>query len=361
MHDIFIIKEILQHILSFVPRKLIMPCVITCKSFHDAIKIDHNQDNVAKNSDMFSLLKIPYSSKAIINIAGKYKNNEIVLYLINKNLDLLGDLEICKIIGYIGNEYLLSKLIGTRISRAIVGICEGSHIDLFEKYKNKLYRYDLFDMVKAACKTNCIDMIHNVINYATKTFIAKTFDSEDMVNGEIFGKCANENGNDIILYIKNLMTYDDFVTDYISPICEGLIEGNHYDILVWFLDEEIVKNNGEYYCENFELVKYLIINNKFKMFSRVLSKYCLKWIYEGYNIVKNDKFKWAEDHHLDFCALVDLCIDYRRIEILTFLITDIRFNLIRHQEFLNKSQLLNFDDVTNVFITNSHLFIDYKE
>ncbi len=359
MHDIFIIKELLEHILSFVPRKLIISCALTCKRFHDAITIDYNQDNVAKNSDMFSLLKIPYYTKAVINVAAKYKNNEIINYLINKNINLLDDFGVFRSIGYIGSESLISKLKTNYISTVIIGICEGLHFDLFEKYKNKLYNRDLFDVIKVTYKSDCKEMIYNVISYCSLQFGG----NEDIEYGEICGKCARENEKDVLSYIKTLMRQDNFDDDpeYINFVCEGLIEGNHHDILVWFLNQEIVKNNGGYYCENNELVRDLVVNNKIKMFCDVVSTHCLKWTYKGYYVVNYGEFDWAENHHLDFCVLVELCIDYRRIEILTFLIEHIRFNLIRYQEFVNKSQLLQFDDITNVLITNKHLFIDYVE
>ncbi len=360
MHDIFIIKELLQHILSFIPRKLIMPCALTCKSFHDAIKIDRDQDTVAKNSDMFSLLKIPYSPKAIIKLASKYKNNDIIEYLLDKNINLLDDYDMPKIIGYIGSEYLLEKLGKNYLSFAIIGLCEGLHFDLFEKYKHNLQYRQVYDIIEAAYKTDCFDMINNVFCLVNK-YCAY---AEAVNNRKINGLCTKKNENGVLSYIKNLILTIDINSNIISSICNGLIESEHYDTFVWFLNEEIVKNNEKYNCKSNELMEGLIINNNFKMFCYVISNNCFIWWSEdkNCNIVVEYDFGYGQlEGDIDFCELVICCIDYRRIEILTFLINYIRFNLTRYQEFLNKSQSLKFDDIANVLISNSHLFFDYKE
>ncbi len=356
MHDIFIIKELLEHILSFVPRNLIIPCAFTCKRFHDAIKIDHDQDSVAKNSDMFSLLKIPYSSKAIINIAAKYKNNDIIEYLLNKNMHLLCDFTICEIIGHIGNEILLEKLTDPHLSFGITGLCGGLQFELFEKYKHKLSSRDVYEVVRIAYKTGCYDMINNVLCHFTGFWE----NGMDITDGKMVGLCARENETDVLLHVKNLLITTHMESYNISIICDGLIEGEHYDTFIWFLNEEIVKNNGKYACKSDTIMECLIINNNFKMFCYVITNNCAKWSYNGYYVVMSDSQAWFEDDYLDFCNLVDACIDYRRIDMLTFLINHIRFNLKHYQQFLDKSQLLKFDDVSNVLITNSHLFMEYS-
>ncbi len=364
MHDIFAIKELLQHILSFVPRKLIILSALTCKNFHDAITIDYNQESVAKNSDMFSLHKIPYSAKAMINIAKKYNNNIMIGYLLEQNVNLLDDSSICQIIGYIGDEYLLNKISSDNLSFAVIGICEGSHINLFEKYKDYLsYNCHIFYVVKYAYKMECVAMINAVNRYIIKNY-PNNLDNNEY--GEIVGLCSRKSEKDVLLYIKNFMLTDkfnmdvDYIPDYIYCICDGLIEGEHYDTFVWFTNEEIVKQRGGYFCDSSEIMGILIKNNNFKMFQYVLLNNCRKWQYKDYYISLN-KWTYDIDDHIDHHELVDYCIEYKRIEILTFLINHIRFNLTRYQEFVNKSQLLQFDGVTDVFITNKHLFIDYVE
>ncbi len=367
MHNIFIIKELLEHILSFIPRKLILPCAFTCKSFYYAIAIDYNQDTVAQNSDIFSLLKIPHSPIAVINIANKYDNNDMIKYLLEINTNLLDDDNICQIIGNIGDEYLLNKLSDGKLSAAVIGICEGLCVDLFEKYKDKLYYGShLFFSVKNVYKMNCDEMINNVIGYVIPKFPENI---DDIGYAEIVGSCARRNENDVLLYIKKFILTDkftmdpDYFLDYISCIGDGLIEGEHYDTFVWFTNE-MIKDNGEYYCnyycENETTIKILIINNNLKMFQYVLLNNCRKWHNENYYIALN-KWTYGNSDYIDFFELAYYCIDYRRIEILTFLINHIRFNLTRYQGFLNKSQSLKFGDITNVLISNKHLFIDYRE
>ncbi len=360
MHDVFIIKELLEHILSFVPRKIITPCSLVCKNFLDAIKIYYNQDTVAKNSDMFSLLKIPYSPIAVINIAAKYKNSEIIEYLINKNMNLLGNYDICKIIGYIGSEHLLEKITEEySLLLAISGLCEGLQFKLFDKYKHKLSYRDIFEIVKAAYKTNCNEMINNVLFH-----INPLENHRDIREGKMVGICARKNENDVYLHIKNFMLTIEMDLYNISIICDALIEGEHYDTFIWFLNENAIKNNEKYICKSDEIIEQLIINNNFKMFCYVISNNCFIWWSEdkNCNIVVEYNFGYGYlQGDLNFCQLVECCIEYRRIDMLKFLINHIRYNLIRYQEFLEKSQSLKFDDVTNVLILNKHLFIDYRE
>lgn len=360
MHDIFIIQELLEHILNFVPRRLIIACVLTCKNFYNTIPIDYNQDTVAMNSDMFSLLKIPYSTRAVISIAGEYNNNDMVEYLINKNPKYLEDYEVIRIIGYLGNEHLLSKL-STKIQSSyvmIIGLCEGSHIKLFETYIKYLHNFDTFELVKIIYKLNNHEMKNKIISYAKET---RPGYNEVLIYGKLVGKCARKDQNYVFKNIQKLITNNKFSQyDYITYVCDALIEGEHYDILIWFLDQEIIRKQYKYECNDDDNMQRLIKNNNLKMFSYILTNNCAIWSYKGYNVVQNVR-DISEKDYLDFCGLVECCIDYRRIEILTFLIHHIRFNFIRYQEFLDKSVSLKFDEITNVLTPNKHLFISYIE
>ncbi len=358
MHDIFTIKELLQHILSSIPKKLIIPCVLVCKSFHDAIQIDYNQDTVAINSDMFSLLKIPYSPKAVVNIAAQYNNIDMVKYLINKNIDLLDDSDLCQTIGYIGYEDLIKQMSRKNTAYAVIGICEGLHVELFEKYKSHdFYNYD---MTMAVYKTDCVEMQHRVNDFLNEG--RNYYYDIDVEAAKINANCAKKNANEVLKFIQNLIDTNIFVkdTDYIEYACDGLIEGGHHDIFVWFQEQITnIDDSYMYTCENDMLMECLIKNNNYKMFAYVLTNNCVR---KGYHdgryriIIENYGL-----HTLTFCKLAICCIDYRRFNMLTFLIEYIEFNLVRYQEFLNKAQLLKFDDIVRVLVSNLHLFKEYNE
>ncbi len=358
MHNIFIIKELLEHILSFIPKKLIIPWALTCKTFYNATKIDFDQESVAKNSDMFSLHKIPYSIKAVMNIAADYNNVDMIKYLLNKNTNLFDDYDTIKIIGRTGDENLLSKVPTKYLSTATFGICEGLHFDLFEKYKSHLHKLDNFELVTMVYKLNNKDMIRQAINYVAKF---QPGYNEGLIYGKLVGKCARKNEIEVLLYIQKLLSKNKFRQyDCITYVCGALIEGEHYDILLWFLNEEVIRTQYKYECSDNDSMERLIKNNNLKLFKFIIANHCVIWIHKGHNVVHEVTEITGEDY-LDFCGFVELCIDYRRVEILTFLITYIRFNFIRYQEFLDKAQSLKFDDITNVLISNKHLFMEYDE
>ncbi len=358
MHEIFTIKELLQHILNFIPRKLIMPCAFTCKSFYYAIAIDYNQDTVAKNSDMFSLLKIPYSSKAVVNIAAQYNNIDMVNYLINKNIALLDDSELCQMIGYVGDEDLITQMPTKNIAHAMIGICEGLHIELFEKYKtHDFYNYD---MTMAVYKNDCVDMQDRVNEFLDNG--RNYYYDIDLKGAKINGNCARKNANDVLKFIQNLIDTNIFSddTDYIEYACDGLIEGGHHDIFVWFQEQITnIDDNYMYTCENDMLIECLIKNNNYDMFTYILANNCVrKGYYDGRYRIIIDNYGL---HTLNFRKLAVCCIDYRRVHMLTFLIEYIEFNLVHHQEFLDKAYLLKFYDIVQVLVLNSHLFKEYNE
>jgi hypothetical protein len=311
---------------------------------------------------MFSLLKIPYCPKVVANIATLNNNIEMVEYLINKYEDIKDDDELCQNIGFIGNEYLLNKLTDTgNLSSALVGICEGSHIDLFEKYKD--VDYYVYDMVKKACKIECDDMLHTIMNNII---------SINFTDAKINGRCARKNANQVFEYIKNLIDRNK-IKHYIPNICEGLLEGGHYDIYKWFLGDKIDKSDcynkniieeliktsnckiNTYECFNDEIIKNIIRHNDYKMFTYILSNNCKNiWVdYTG-------RMMSATGAYLDYRELVQYCIDYRRKDMLKFLINYVMFNIVQYQKFLDRAKLFRFDDIYDILILNAHLFKEYK-
>ena len=105
----FTIKELLEHIISFVPRNIIINCALVSKSFYNGIKIDTDQESVAKNADMFSLLKIPYCPTIVINFAAQNNNVVMFEYLLAKHEIDINNSKLCRSIGQSGNEYLINK------------------------------------------------------------------------------------------------------------------------------------------------------------------------------------------------------------------------------------------------------------
>jgi hypothetical protein len=304
---------------------------------------------------MFSLTKIPYSPRAVINFAQKYNNIEMIEYLLKNELCTLNGPYKNNMIGYTGNEKLLDELTTEQLSSAFVGIFEGNHVNLFEKYKTHIFFHmDVYEIIKIAYKTNNIDILDEIIpGYVTNT-------NELSQSAIITGKCSMKNNNDVLLYIKALIDTNKIYSDYVfDDICDGLIEGEHYDIFMWFTNKENINHDGEYACSNEELMEKLIINNNFKFFTHIIMNNCEKWKFENYYCVVKDPYPYEADDHLDFCYLVDCCIDYRRIDMLLFLIGYITFNMEHYQRFLDKAKLLKFDDIANILISHSHLFKSY--
>ncbi len=349
MHNIFLIDELLQHILSFIPRKLIIPIAITCTHFYNSISIDYNQESVAKNSDMFSLFKIPYSPKVVINIAMRHNNIDMVDYLIKQNEKLLDDRYLCQSIGYIGYEKLISKLNGFNLGHAIVGVCEGSHVELFTKYYDKRINSE-YDIQAIISKNNCTQIQQILGNY----YIYERQDAK------IYGKCAQKNKNTVIEFIKELIEINNFSNNS-DNICDGLIDGEHYDIFVWLQNEKYLWTEEYYFCCFNEVVENLIRNNNYQFFTYVLLNHCQQLM--EFNI--EHKPKYIEDFgfldNLDHKKFVLLSIDYKRIDFLEFLLKHITFNTIRYEEFISKAKTLQFNNIMEILIANKSLFKDYDD
>ncbi len=131
------IKELLGHILSFIPKRDIHLYASTCKSFYEAIPIIQDQKLVAELGDMFSLKKIAYSPKIVMSIACCFNNVKIVNYLTNKLLVNQIYFGMSQAIGFSGNEDLINKIndkYPLKMNEVFLGICEAGHVTLFDKY-----------------------------------------------------------------------------------------------------------------------------------------------------------------------------------------------------------------------------------
>ncbi len=343
MHNIITIKELVQHILSFIPRKIIVPCALTCKHFHNAITIDYNQERVAINSDMFSLIRIPYSLIVVANIS--IRNNNIVMfeYLLKKHKFDFRDIEgLYRSIGYSGNEILLDKIMGKSFPELDmkIGICEGSHTNLIDKYD----LYNNYFCVKEIYKTNVDKQkIDTIVSDKYMKFELDIFTTE--------GYCATGTLINVKSYIQQIID-SNLIKDYTYYIYRGLIHGNNYDLVVW-LDKMY-----KFPCNENYLMKDLIVKNNFKIFTYLISSLN--------NMFCNGRIKFITFdflHHseVNYANLAYFCIEYRRLDMLEFLMENIIFNKFRYQEFLAKAEILSFNDVKNLLQKNSHLFEVYDE
>ncbi len=342
MHDIFLIKELIQHILSFIPRNLIIPCALTCKNFYNSITIDYNQETVAKNSDMFSLLKIPYSLIVVANVAVRNNNIEMFEYLLQKHeFDIRSIEGLCKSIGYCGNINLLDKNLIKNHARLdiLLGICEGSHVELFDKY-------DVY------CDYECMIEIYKTNVDKTKIDkIALSRHEEELNEIIIEGSCARESSQDVKKIIQELID-NNLIMENIYNVYRGLIFGNHYDLIVWL--DKIYK----FPCNDNCLIKELIVKNNYKLFTYLISSLNNNFCDGRINIIV---FHWYYTDEVQYTNLVDFCIYYRRLDMLEFLIKNIIFNTIRYEEYVEKAEKLLFDDVKTLLIKNSSLFETYDE
>ncbi len=343
MYNVIIIKELLQHILSFIPRKIIFSCALTCKHFYNAITIDYNQENVAKNSDMFSLTKIPYSLMVVTNISARNNNIEMFEYLLQKHKFNINDIEgLSKSIGYSGNEKLFNKI--TTFSNSyydmLFGICEGGREGLYDKYNV----YDNYYCIKQIYKTNInrqkIDKIalEKYTNFEHDIFVVE-------------GYCSIGNLTDIKSYIQ-LIIDNNLIKDYKYYIYRGLIYGNHYELIIW-LDKMC-----KFQCDGNNLMINLIVKNNFKIFTYLISSM--------HNNFCNGRIKFIEPmqhniNEINYINLVEYCIEYRRLDMLNFLIKHIIFNKFRYQDFIAKAELLSFNDVKKLIMANLSLFEVYDE
>jgi len=359
----FTIKELLEHIISFVPRNIIINCALVSKSFYNGIKIDTDQESVAKNADMFSLLKIPYCPTIVINFAAQNNNVVMFEYLLAKHEIDINNSKLCRSIGQSGNEYLINKhknnietiglngindLIHTEKKHYLYkqikfGICEGLHENLFDKYS-----------IYTDCKCQVILYKTDIDKKKLHQYINDH--NIDLINElryvEIEGYCSRKKSDEVKLFIQNLINAGDIV-EAIDYVFDGLIDGNHLELFIW------LNKNYEYSCDSNKSIEKLIIKNNFNMFIHILLNNC-------HTPFLNKKIRyvgsyWFESYGIDFYSLALDCINYRRIEMLKFLLAHITFNNNRFNDFIKNAELFKFDDIRELLILNKNLFEDYDD
>ncbi len=368
--------DIINIILSFCSRKTLMRIVITNKQLYDLIPIDQNQENVAKNGDMFSLLKIAYSPDVVVNIAARNNNVIMVDYLLDNHFNLLGD-ELYESIGFSGNEFLLDKINHSyQLFYALVGFYQGSHMDLLEKYVPLIN----FNFRVANNQRSYINTYKNMLTYAIiynfsdeqiKKYINKYLPHDSLIGmyeeQKIFVYCATQSMENVKIYIESLhdkfmerraekdkkksaIQFSDSVIflgyfwKEIYFVLKGLIYGGHYELFVWFQNKygknlyyPIYVNETHYTIYDDDLIIMLIKNNNFQLFSLIISDY--------YEEVKKENH-----NNYYFQIFVKKCIDYKRLNMLEFLFTNIEFSEYDYRNFHEKSLFLKFKDVTDIII-----------
>lgn len=328
------IQELLIHILKFIPRKAIMPCVLTCKDFLNNVLIDRNQESVAKNDDMYSLLKINYSPLAVVHIAIKYNNMHMVLFLLNRNPEIITS-NLCGRIGYAGNEKLLGKLNYEQLEIAKYYICVGLHHDLIKKYDctSSLHRYyQVFGGYAHGKHPNLKSANVSEVNIRC---------------ARMMGKVSIEDKDKVTKYVQKILKNRKIYQCY-DNVFASLIVMGYYDIVKWLFDrtEKGYGTRNIYDEEPLEL----IIDNQYELFVGFISTRCVidlkRVIYTG------DKYEYKAN--LEMVALY--CIDYKRANMLTFLLNKVIFSKATYDKMLVKAQELKFNDMEMLLKDNISFF-----
>ncbi len=379
VNNLILPPEIVNVILSFCSRKTLMRIAITNKQLYNALPIDYNQETVAKNGDMFSLLKITYCPNVVINIAARNNNIIMINYLIYNCSSLLYDPELSESIGFGGNEYLLTKLANNQQwLNAFVGFFQSSHIDLLEKYVPIVnFKFD-----HANNQTNYINAYRNMvthgiisnfseeqikkytIKYLPHNFFLGTYEEQ-----KIFVYCATQTTENIKIYIESLHykfmehraekdkekeeidnqyynsnTFIGYFWKDIYFVLKGLIYAGNYELFVWFqnkygkdLYQPIHDENTYYTIYDDNLIIMLIKNNNLELFSLIISDY--------YQVIKKQGY-----HSFYFDKFVKNCIDYKRLNMLEYLFTNIDFCEYNYRSFHKQSKVLKFKDVTDIIL-----------
>ncbi len=372
--------DIINVILSFCSRKTLMKIVITNKQLYDLIPIDQNQESVAKNGDMFSLLKIAYSPNVMVNIAARNNNVIMVDYLLDNHFNLLND-ELYESIGFSGNKILLDKINHPyQLFYALVGFYQGSHVDLLEKYVPLIN----FSFSIANNQRSYINSYKNMLTHAiiynfsdeqTKKYTDKYLPHSSLLGmyeeQKIFAYCATQSMENVKIYIESLhdkfmerraekdktksaiqfsksVIFLGYFQKEIYFVLKGLIYGGRYELFVWFqnkygknLYRSIYDYETHYTIYDDELMIMLIKNNNFQLFSLIIPDY--------YEEVKKNGYTSSSY----FKIFVEKCIDYKRLNMLDFLFTNIEFNEYDYRNFHEKSSFLKFKDVTSIIIKHA--------
>lgn len=351
MMDTFDISELTHHILSFVPRHLIGPCLFVNKKFHNAIPINNDYKNAVKNGDLFSLNKIMYSPIDALNISKNYKHKKIIEYLIKCKQTLLekyGYIDnILQTIGYIGDDDMFKSFCNSKhyysgqmeymsdlqlyLPPYMIGLCEGMYYELVEEYKQQIsLGYSLSNIISNAFKQNDSDAIFKateLCKYYNTIFIHDS--------SKIHGLLLRQNIScgDLEKIIEGDLSRNKFVY-----ICSGLLEGGHYKLFRWLINQDKIKNLE--FAIDFEYKLYVfVINDDYKFFSHILLNYS--------NLTCR----------LFYDTVALRCIDYRRIDMLLLLFKHIKFNEIDKNQFIERCDCWGYDDIKKIIVEHEKIDI----
>lgn len=309
--------DIVPVILSFVPRRAILSAVLVNKYWYKSVLIDADQESVACNNDMYSLLKIPYSVMVVINIAARRNHTNMISYLLKMHSGLSINRDLSRSMGVGRNEAFINPVHYT--SDLMVGIYEGEHLDLADKFvANGIER---FDIVKFAYKSENIAFHAKVENIYTGLI---NFDK-----AKIIGYCSRNNKEFVYNVINDLIQTGKF-EEYLDEVCIGLIESNHYDIFKWLHNK--VEHVKDFNCDSFEAnesVKCLIRYNNYEFFKDIIMN-------------TNDRF-----HGMNM-SIITYCIHYRRTNMLKWLLSDTDAYVFRCKDLLHLATSLKFDDIVHI-------------
>lgn len=337
MSCIFDIDDLVGSILTFIPRKDIGPCLLVNKRFYKMIDIDYDQESVARNEDMFSLGKIKYSPVAVMEIAMKYKNVNMMRYLIHDYKKLRRTTtELGIVLGFIGDGTLTKQFskYDYRSESYTLGLFNGLHIHLITDSMKSKFSYDytgeIFVNVYKENDTHMKILLNTIIDRENEIYHTP----HKYIEFKLIGKCARKDLKfDKLKQLQN--KYDDY--SYVN-ICYGLIIGNHYDMFMW-----MVANNNDYSCRNYKNFEYIIHHNNLKFFTCVFLDY-----FGNFNF-RNNKHKNISDPDMwRFGDVAKRCIDYKRNDMLLLLLDYIKFDSDTYQQILQYAIDLGFDDMVEL-------------
>jgi hypothetical protein len=363
MNDIFNIDELVENILSFVPRAMIGSCLFVNKRFNKLIKVDDDYENVARNGDLFSLNKIVCSYDAVINIAKKYENIAMMEWIIkNKRTMLLYDWQYANFVGFIGdidllNGYKMYLFLNGVIDKLFVNmvntlkILDDDYDDLddilendmcfklLKKYETQLSMLNIDYLVEIAFR------IHN--NAFTRKLISSFKLPITHVDNEIiYGKCSRNDTKYVKSYIDK---YSNSWSLYqITKMYDGLIEGGHYDIFI-----EMTKKVN-YKCISYSIINKIIMDNNYKFFTYFVDNNLEIYDKDGHRYTYDD----IEHNEVEMFFLIQLSIHYKRVKMLLFLLNNITFTTNHYKRCMELVDKLKFDDVKNIIIQHKELFKD---
>jgi hypothetical protein len=336
MGGIFEIDDLVGYVLDFIPRRVIGTCMLVNKRFYKMIKVDDDYESVAKNEDFFSLGKIKYSPVAVMEIAMKYKNVDMMRYLIHDYKKLTTQTELGIVLGFIGDKTLTKQFseYDYRNETYTLGLFKGEHIHLIaDSMKSKFssgYTGEIFVNVYKENNTHMKILLNTIIQRMNDIYHC----NYKYIESKLIGKCARKDLN-----FDKLAQLQKKYSDYsYANICLGLIIGNHYDMFMW-----AVANHTDYSCRNYPCFKYLIQHNNFKFFTSVFLDYF------GNFKFRNNKKRTLLNHNMwRFEDVAKICIDYKRTDMLILLLDYVKFDSDTYQKILQYAIDLEFDNMVKI-------------